>query len=39
MAKKEKIKLADIAALFANYTGDYKPTEEDWGPDVGKEVN
>lgn len=27
-----------IKSLFANYHGDYKPTEFDWGGAVGKEV-
>lgn len=28
----------DIEELFANYDGDYKPTEIDWGEPVGKEI-
>lgn len=28
----------DIEELFADYDGDYKPSEIDWGEPVGKEV-
>jgi len=31
-------KRKNIKELFANYKGDYKPTEFDWGKPVGKEI-
>jgi antitoxin MazE len=29
---------ASLDEIFAGYTGNYQPTEFDWGPDVGAEV-
>lgn len=31
-------KKVTIKSLFAGYSGDYKPTEFDWGEPVGREV-
>ena len=33
-----QIKRKNIIELFADYSGDYKPTEFDWGEPVGEEV-
>ena len=37
-APRKRIAKVSLEERFANYTGDYKCEEYDWGPPVGKEV-
>ena len=36
--EKAKTKRKNIKELFADYKGDYKPTEVDWGDPEGEEI-
>lgn len=36
--EKAKTKRKNIKELFADYKGDYKPIEVDWGDPEGKEI-